>query len=268
VSNYVKSSNFALKDGLASGDPGKIVKGTEIDTEFNNIATAIGTKADTNSPTFTGVPLAPTAVAGNSTAQLATTAFTSNAVSSAITSERTANATITNKTISVDSNTVSGVASSSFVLSNSSGNLDGAAPQKAIPSGTVVGTTDSQTLTNKTIALGSNTVSGTKSQFNTAVSDTTFAFTNDFTGTNQNLTSNGFQKLPGGVTLLWGTFTSTSDGNQRISFHTPFPTTCFMATTLYRNDSTTIDLDRFGFTFNRNDGIGSSPTLQYFAIGY
>jgi hypothetical protein len=57
--------------------------------------------------------------------------------------------TLTNKTISVDDNTVSGVAASSFVLSNASGNIDGSASQKAIPSGVVVGTTDSQELTNK-----------------------------------------------------------------------------------------------------------------------
>ncbi len=59
--------------------------------------------------------------------------------------------TLTNKTISVDDNTLSGIAASSFVLSNSSGNIDGAAAQKAIPSGVVVGTTDTQTLTNKTL---------------------------------------------------------------------------------------------------------------------
>lgn len=54
MSNYVKSTNFATKDALASGNPLKIVKGTEIDTEFNNIATAVATKADLASPTFTG----------------------------------------------------------------------------------------------------------------------------------------------------------------------------------------------------------------------
>lgn len=59
--------------------------------------------------------------------------------------------TLTNKTISVDNNTVSGIAASSFVLSNGSGNIDGSAAQKAIPSGTVVGTSDTQTLTNKTL---------------------------------------------------------------------------------------------------------------------
>ena len=48
MSNYTKSTNFATKDALPSGDPLKIVKGTEIDTEFNNIATAIATKSDTS----------------------------------------------------------------------------------------------------------------------------------------------------------------------------------------------------------------------------
>ena len=66
--------------------------------------------------------------------------------------------TLTNKTLSVDDNTVSGIAASSFVLSNASGNVDGSAAQKAIPAGTVVGTSDSQTLTNKT--LGSSTALG------------------------------------------------------------------------------------------------------------
>jgi hypothetical protein len=72
----------------------------------------------------------------------------------------TATQTLTNKTISVDNNTVSGIATNSFVLSNSSGNIDGSAAQKAIPSGVVVGTTDAQTLTNKTISVDDNTVSG------------------------------------------------------------------------------------------------------------
>ena len=85
MSDYSKSTNFASKDNLSSGNPLKIVKGTEIDTEFNNIATAIATKQDYDS-------------------DLATWAT------------------------------------------------------KTAPSGTAVGTTDSQTLTNKTINIASNTV--------------------------------------------------------------------------------------------------------------
>jgi hypothetical protein len=75
MANFVKATDFAAKDALLSGDPAKIIKGTEIDTEFNAISVAISTKADTVSPTFTGTPLAPTAVAGTNTTQLATTAF-------------------------------------------------------------------------------------------------------------------------------------------------------------------------------------------------
>jgi hypothetical protein len=95
MASYVKAVDFASKDALLSGDPAKIIKGTEIDTEFNNIATAVSTKLDTNSPTLTGTPTAPTAVAGTNTTQIATTAF----VTTAVTNERTAAATLTNKTI-------------------------------------------------------------------------------------------------------------------------------------------------------------------------
>lgn len=46
MSNYTQTTNFATKDALASGNPLKVVKGTEINTEFANIATAIATKLD------------------------------------------------------------------------------------------------------------------------------------------------------------------------------------------------------------------------------
>lgn len=123
MTNYTKSTNFATKDSLPVGNALKIVKGTEIDTEFNNIASAVATKADVasptllgnpsrainppvddsslqlatcnwvqnelateviainaakapkESPTFTGVPVSPTAAVDTDTTQLATTAF-------------------------------------------------------------------------------------------------------------------------------------------------------------------------------------------------
>jgi len=86
MSDYTKSTNFATKDNLSSGNALKIVKGTEIDTEFNNIATAVATKADLTSPTFTGSPSLPTGTtavtqsSGNNTTLLATTAFVQAAI--------------------------------------------------------------------------------------------------------------------------------------------------------------------------------------------
>ena len=75
MSSYVKATNFATKDTLPTGDSNKIVKGTEIDNEFNSLAGAISSKADIASPTFTGTPAAPTATAGSNTTQIANTAY-------------------------------------------------------------------------------------------------------------------------------------------------------------------------------------------------
>ena len=86
MSDYVKATNFTAKDTLPTGNSGKIVKGTEIDTEFNNIATAVATKADLASPTFTGTPTLPTGTiattqsSGSNTTTIATTAFVQAAI--------------------------------------------------------------------------------------------------------------------------------------------------------------------------------------------
>ena len=59
MSNYTKSTNFTAKDSLPSGDSGKIIRGSEFDTEFDALATAVTSKADLVSPTFTGTVTIP-----------------------------------------------------------------------------------------------------------------------------------------------------------------------------------------------------------------
>lgn len=54
MSNYTKITDFAAKDALAPGNPSKIVTGTAHDDEYNAIAVAIATKADSANPTLTG----------------------------------------------------------------------------------------------------------------------------------------------------------------------------------------------------------------------
>jgi microcystin-dependent protein len=55
MSDYTKSTDFAAKDSLPSGNAAKVIKGTEIDDEFNAIATAVATKAD-STELLTAVP--------------------------------------------------------------------------------------------------------------------------------------------------------------------------------------------------------------------
>ena len=67
MSNYTKTTNFTAKDSLISGNPSKIVKGSEIDAEFTAIETAVNSKSNTASPTFTGTATIPTAAITNIT---------------------------------------------------------------------------------------------------------------------------------------------------------------------------------------------------------
>jgi hypothetical protein len=70
--------------------------GGGVSTDTTNLSNRINLKASKESPSFTGVPSAPTATAGVSTTQLATTAFVSNAVSNINTSSITGTITIVN----------------------------------------------------------------------------------------------------------------------------------------------------------------------------
>lgn len=86
MSNYTKLTDFASKDTLPSGNAAKIVKGTEIDDEFEAIETAIATKANLDSPSLSGTPTAPTAATSTNTTQIATTAFVQAAAAAAVSS--------------------------------------------------------------------------------------------------------------------------------------------------------------------------------------
>ena len=54
MSNYNITTSFGDKDSLPSGNPQKVVKGSEFTTEFTNIKTAVNSKADSAGDTFTG----------------------------------------------------------------------------------------------------------------------------------------------------------------------------------------------------------------------
>jgi hypothetical protein len=116
MSNYTKTTNFLAKDSLPENDSGKIIKGSEFDTEFNALQVAVNTKADLASPTLTGVPTAPTASAGTNTTQLATTAFVTS-VSSTLGTMSTQNASA----VAITGGTITGLSSALPVASGGTG---------------------------------------------------------------------------------------------------------------------------------------------------
>jgi microcystin-dependent protein len=78
MSNYIKGTDFAVKDSLATENPAKIIRGSELNTEFNALQTAVSSKADTLSPVFSGTPTAPTPNVITNSTVLATTEYVQN----------------------------------------------------------------------------------------------------------------------------------------------------------------------------------------------
>ena len=79
MSDYTLAVSWSGKDALADSDSAKVISGSDFNTEFTTIRTAINSKADIASETLTGTPEAPTASASTSTTQIATTAFVTTA---------------------------------------------------------------------------------------------------------------------------------------------------------------------------------------------
>lgn len=169
MTNYTKSTNFATKDSLASGNALKIVKGTELNTEFDNIATAVTSKSDTTSPTFTGTVTIPTLAYAGTTLTAGVTGTGKMVLDASPTlitpTLGVATATSVNKltlTTPATSATLT-IADGSSLITSGAYSLTlttTAATNVTLPTtGTLASLTGTQTFTNKTIT--SPTINGT-----------------------------------------------------------------------------------------------------------
>lgn len=189
MTNYVKSTNFATKDNLASGDPLKIVKGTEINTEYDNIATAVATKADSASPTFTGTVTIPTLAVTSTSTLTGVATLTAQPILSSLTASKpvftdASKGLVSTGTLGADQGGT-GVANNAAMTVTGSGNFAytrtlTAATNVTFPTtGTLATLAGSETFTNKT--LTSPVIGGTPTGVGVLTSDTAVASTSGAT---------------------------------------------------------------------------------------
>ena len=232
MSNYTKTTNFAAKDSLPSGNAAKIVKGAEIDTEFNNIATASATKANANNAALTGTTVFATlsdgtiAITGwvdedNMASNSAVLIPTQQSVKAYVDSNVTAqDLDVTDGTTSIDIDLDSeslGILGGTGVTSTASGT----GVTLAIDS-TVATLTGTQTLTNKTLTtptiltsftIGSATITEAELEILDGATVTT-AELNHVDGVTSNIQTQINTKAPvAGATFTGTTTIPTADIN-------------------------------------------------------
>jgi len=79
MSNYTIAVPWSGKDALSDSDPAKVISGSDFNTEFTTVQTAVNSKADVNGSATESFS-ATTATAGTDTTQVATTAFVKTAI--------------------------------------------------------------------------------------------------------------------------------------------------------------------------------------------
>ena len=109
MSDYTIAVNWSGKDALSDSDAAKVISGSDFNTEFTTVRTAVNSKADTNGDSgedfsannvtiagnttiagtlaVTGIPTVPTAATSTNTTQAASTAMVQAAIDADVTTQ-------------------------------------------------------------------------------------------------------------------------------------------------------------------------------------
>jgi len=176
MSNYTKSTNFTAKDSLPTGDTNKVIRGSEFDTEFDAIQTAVGTKADLASPTFTGT-----------------------ATFDGLTATGTVNFTGGSVTTNIDGGSIDGVtiggstpgAGTFSSLTATTADINAGTVDNTVIGGSTPAAGTFSSLTATTADINGGNIDGTIIGANStaAISGTTGTFSGDVTGSNLNVSN-------------------------------------------------------------------------------
>lgn len=224
--------------------------------------TGTGNVVFSASPTLTGTPLAPTAAGGTNTTQIATTAFVNTAVTT-LSSTLGTMATQSASNVAITGGSITGITDLAVA--------DGGTGSSTLSANAVL-------LGNGTSAL--QTVAPSTSGNVLTSNGTTWASSalSSLSVFDKSLSSNGYQKLPGGLIMQWCVGTASSaETSQTVNFPITFPNaTLSVQVTTYTGGSgadrmcqvISFSTSSTSIYLNGIGGAGGDITPYVFAIGY